>query len=86
MTKKELQEENKRLREALERIEGMTTEEGIMKHRKELESDGMEQYAYAGIVGKVHSAATYGLYGEDYLLNPGKYIKRRMCDFAQKGQ
>lgn len=72
MTKKQLQEENKRLRETLERIVSMTTEEGVKKMRKDLESDGMEQYACAGIVGMVRSQARYGLYGEDFLLHPDK--------------
>ena len=73
MTKKELQEENKRLREALERIVGMTNEEGVRKLQKS--SDGMGQYAYTRIVGRVYSEAMKGLYGEDYLINPDKYKK-----------
>lgn len=45
MSLSKCEQENKRLRETLEKILSMTTDEGVQKMRKDLESDGMEQYA-----------------------------------------
>lgn len=79
MTKADLENENKRLREALEKILTLTSKENINSIIKENKLDESDPYdrlaAYAVLTGKIEVDANYALYGDDYLNHPEKYKK-----------
>ena len=79
MTKTELEKENKRLREELEKILTLTMKENIESIIEENKLNKSNPYdrlaAYAISMGEIDIEAKYALYGEDYLNNPEKYKK-----------
>ena len=84
MTKTELEKENKRLREALEKILTLTSKENINSIMKENKLDESNSYdrlaAYAVSIGQIEFQVNYAIYGEDYLNHPEKYKKEAEND------
>ena len=79
MTKAELEKENKRLREALEKISTLTSIKNINSIMQENKLDESNLYdrltAYAVSMGEIDVEAKYALYVDDYILHREKYEK-----------
>ena len=79
MTKAELEKENKRFREELEKILNLTRKENIESIMEENKLNKSNPYdrsaAYAVSIGQIEFHVNYALYGDDYILHREKYEK-----------
>lgn len=84
MTKADLEKENKRLREALEKILTLTMKENIESIIEENKLNKSNPYdksaAYAVSIGQIEFHVNYALHGDDYLNHPEKYKKEANDD------
>lgn len=79
MTKADLEKENKRLREELEKILTLTMKENIESIMEEYKLNKSNSYdksaAYAISIGQIKFHTNYALHGDDYILYREKYEK-----------